>query len=91
MRDLVPESASAEFLDELKILFELTQYKFIMQQDSSSVALLRSIFGSNLSESDYEGIPRFSQGECILFDGIQSIRMRVDCNAEELSLFNGGA
>lgn len=91
LRDVIPESASAEFLDKLKTLFELTQYKFILQQDSSGVPLIRSIFKSGITDADYASIPRFQQGECILHDGVSSLRFLVDVNSEELSLFAGGA
>lgn len=91
LRDVVPESASAEFMDKLKTLFELTQYKFIMQQDSSSIPLARSIFKTTITDADYTAIPQFRQGECLLHDGVDCIRFLVDVNSEELSMFHGGA
>ena len=89
-RDIVPESNSSEFVDEIKKLFELCQYKFIMRQDGSSMSLLKSIFGTVLTDSEIAAVPKFVQGETILSDGINNIRFLVDINDEEKDLYRGG-
>lgn len=49
-------------IDEIKKLFELTQYKFIMQQDNNSLDMLRKVFAGQLSESEIAAIPHLPTG-----------------------------
>mgnify|MGYP007002624718 CR=1 FL=1 len=51
IRDVVPENISSEALHKIKTLFELTQYKFIMQQDNNSKEALKEIFAGQITES----------------------------------------
>ena len=51
IRSFVPEGTSTEAINEIKTLFELTQYKFIMQQDANALKILNEIFEGCLSES----------------------------------------
>lgn len=91
IRDFVPEGTT-KGLNEIKTLFELTQYKFIMQQDSNALSTLRSVFENNLSESELNQIPNFQQGECILsMNGVGNITFTVEASHKELSMFAGGA
>ncbi len=62
IRDFVPEGSSQEMIDEIKKLFELTQYKFIMQQDNNSLDMLRKVFAGQLSESEIAAIPHLPTG-----------------------------
>ncbi|WP_231348420.1 VirB4 family type IV secretion system protein, partial [Bacillus mycoides] len=69
IRDFVPEGSSQEMIDEIKKLFELTQYKFIMQQDNNSLDMLRKVFAGQLSESEIAAIPHLPTGDVILSIG----------------------
>ena len=92
IRDVVPENAESEALQKIKTLFELTQYKFIMQQDNNSKKALMDIFDGQLTESEIEGVPFFRKGECILaINGFKNIKFRIEVTSKELDLFKGGA
>ncbi|MBE5107860.1 type IV secretion system protein VirB4 [Bacillus thuringiensis] len=92
IRDFVPEGSSQEMIDEIKKLFELTQYKFIMQQDNNSLDMLRKVFAGQLSESEIAAIPHLPTGDVILSIGaVKNIHFHVEVTDEELMLFGGGA
>ncbi|MDR4987092.1 type IV secretion system protein VirB4 [Bacillus cereus] len=92
IRDFVPDGSSQEMVDEIKVLFELTQYKFIMQQDNNSLDMLRKVFAGQLSESEIAAIPHLPTGDVILSIGaVKNIHFHVEVTDEELMLFGGGA
>lgn len=92
IRDFVPEGISSEGLNEIKTLFELTQYKFIMQQDNNALQTLRTVFEGSLSESELNKIPTLKEGECILsINGVGNIAFHIEASEKELALFQGGA
>ncbi|MED0988045.1 type IV secretion system protein VirB4 [Bacillus paramycoides] len=92
IRDFVPEGSSQAMIDEIKKLFELTQYKFIMQQDNNSLDMLRKVFAGQLSESEIAAIPHLPTGDVILSIGaVKNIHFHVEVTDEELMLFGGGA
>lgn len=91
INDFVPEGSEQEILTKIKTLFSLTQYKFIMQQDTSSDRTLRDVFGDTLSESERNIIPSFSTGQCILsISGVQNLMVNIEISDEEEELFGGG-
>src|SRR5699024_2419174 len=91
INDFVPDYASSETVSKIKTLFELTQYKFIMQQDANSLEVLRKIFDGEVSESEISEVPIFEQGDCLLsISGVQNILLTIEASDEELSLFRGG-
>lgn len=90
IRDFAPES-TGEGVEKLKTLFELCQYKFIMQQDSNALDLMRKIFERELTESQFQSIPRFGQGECLLLTGEDILHTCLAPTPAELELFKGGA
>lgn len=91
IRDFAPENSESEVLEKIKVLFELTQYKFIMQQDPNSLNLMRNIFEGELTESELIAIPKFEQGEVILsITGLETLHFYIDVTKEELELFKGG-
>lgn len=90
VRDFAPES-TGEGVEKLKTLFELCQYKFIMQQDSNALDLMRKIFERELTESQFQSIPRFGQGECLLLTGEDVLHTYLAPTSAELELFKGGA
>lgn len=90
--DVVPDGSDREALNKIKILFELTQYKFIMKQDNNLLSTLNKIFEGQLSQNELHKIPRFKQGNCILsISGLENITFNIEASREELDLFKGGA
>lgn len=90
IRDYVP-SGNAEGVDELKKLFELTQYKFIFHQDTNALQLIDSVFEQVLTRSQRDRIPALGQGDCILcIASDRNIEFKVYLSKEEKKLFTGG-
>lgn len=91
IRDFVPQDVSEQGKEELKILFELSEYKLIQRQDANAETALQTIFGNTLSEADIEAIPTFESGEAILVLGAErKVRIQIELTAEEERLFRGG-
>lgn len=94
VRDYMPQAQGENdpYIDLLRTLFELTQYKFIFKQDSSAVPLLNNVFGNALSFSQLERIPYLEKGETILsISGDRSLEFKVWRSKEyEEKLFAGG-
>lgn len=95
INDFVPNYNSQmadEKAERVKKLFQLTQYKFIGQQDISVVPVLKSIFDGQVTDSELEDIPRFETGKVLLsISGVKNLTFNVDISQEELRLFGGGA
>ncbi len=92
IRSFVPEGTSSESANEIKTLFELTQYKFIMQQDADSLKTLRTVFAGSLSESELKKIPFLATGQVILaINSTGNIAFNLQASENELTLFQGGA
>lgn len=92
IRDVVPENSSGEAIEKIKTLFELSQYKFIMQQDNNSKGMLMDIFSGQITESEINKVPYFGKGECILaINGDKNIKFQIKVSDKELNLFKGGA
>ncbi|MEG0258559.1 MAG: type IV secretion system protein VirB4 [Lysinibacillus sp.] len=91
IRDFVPDHADTEVVTKIRTLFELTQYKFIMQQDANTLDAMRMIFEGQMSESELAQIPQFQQGDCILsINGVGNLMFSVEASEEELAMFRGG-
>ena len=93
IRDYVPEGSRQEAIQQIKILFELTQYKFVMQQDTGALKVLREVFDHQLTETELSQVPKFKEGQCILaIDGDRTIEFKIEITDEEKDhLFKGGA
>jgi len=92
IRDFVPETSEQTTVEEIKKLFELTQYKFIMQQDNNSLEMLKRVFAGQLSESELAEIPYLSTGDVLLsISSVKNVLFTVEVTKEELALFGGGA
>lgn len=90
--DFVPMNADKSSAEEVKKIFNLTQYKFIAEQDSESLKQLKDVFSGQLNDSELEKIPFLQTGEVILaISGVKNIKMSVDVSDDELSMFGGGA
>ncbi|MCH3972387.1 MAG: DUF87 domain-containing protein [Oscillospiraceae bacterium] len=91
IRDFAPEAKEGAGVDKLKGLFEQVQYKFIMQQDSNSVSLLKSVFGDSITTGQLEMIPQFQTGEAVFLTGEDNLHMSVLAGKEDIERFQGGA
>ena len=91
IRDFAPQSNDSEAVEKLKLLFELTQYKFIMQQESNCLPLMRTVFEDQLTESQLKQVPKFGQGECFLLTGEDVLHTYIEITEQEKELFKGGA
>ncbi|QQK78445.1 type IV secretion system protein VirB4 [Salicibibacter cibarius] len=92
IRDFVPEGSDQTLVEEIKTLFELTQYKWIMQQDSNNLEMLERVFAGQLSESEVAQVPYLQTGDVILnIQAVKNLRFSVEVSEEELALFGGGA
>lgn len=90
--DFVPEGASNKNAENVKKLFQLTQYKFIAQQDNESLSTINSVFGGQLTQSELKTIPMLQKGQVILsISGVKNITFDVDVSKQELDIFGGGA
>lgn len=91
IRDYVPEGSGAEEIDDLKKIFELTQYKFIFHQEADTLPLLDKVFESTLTQSQRNKIPKLEIGEnilCIASD--RNLEFKVYLTKEEDRIFEGG-
>ncbi|MBC1508284.1 ATP-binding protein, partial [Listeria sp. FSL L7-1509] len=78
--------------NQLSQIVGLCPYKMIFKTDEASMKRLKSVFGTQLTESEYELIPKFGIGDCILsMSGDQNLTMHVEITPEEELLFAGGA
>lgn len=91
IRDFVPEGSGSDAVDKMKIIFELTQYKFIFHQDSNVTSMLNTIFEGVLTSSQVARIPKLSIGETILsIASDRNIEFKVHLPADEEAIFQGG-
>lgn len=92
IRDIAPSNLNNEMFEKIKTMFDLTQYKFIMQQDSNALDTLSNVFNGQLSDSELSSIHKLEQGNCILsINGFGNISFNIEASSEELELFKGGA
>lgn len=91
-RDYIPESKDEASIDKLKVVFELSQYKFIFRQDSSVLPLIEKVLGNILSPWQIMKVPFLEEGETILsITGDRNILFNVWLSPEyERTLFAGG-
>ncbi|EGT0000214.1 ATP-binding protein [Clostridium perfringens] len=92
IRDVVPDINNSEVAKKIKTLFELTQYKFIMQQDNNAKEVLDKIFLGQLTQSEVDSIPLLGTGETILsISSDKNLKFKVEISDKEDYLFKGGA
>lgn len=91
IRDYVPEGSSSEAISQLKNLFELTQYKFILHQDANALDTIDEVFKHTLTPSQINRIPKLEMGDAILaIASDKNYEFHVKITEEERKLFNGG-
>lgn len=92
IRDFVPEGSDSTAVDKIKVLFDLSQYKFVLNQDSNAIDTIDRVFGHSFTRSELEDIPKLSKGQTILsIQSSRNIAFNIDCTEQELELFRGGA
>lgn len=92
IRDFVPDNSESIAVDKLKTLFELSTYKWVMNQDSNCKSKLREIFNGEFTDNEVEQVPELLKGETLLsVGGEKTLKFHIDVSDEELSLFAGGA
>ena len=90
--DFVPAGSKSENAENVKSLFQLTQYKIIGEQDAESIPIIQTVFDGQLSNSEMRIIPSLETGRVVLsISGVQNLIFDVDVAPEELALFGGGA
>lgn len=90
--DFVPSGSNSENAENVKKLFQLTQYKFIGEQDAESMPTIQSVFDGQLTESEVKIIPTLETGKVVLcISGLKNLLFEVDVSKTELSIFGGGA
>ncbi|MBC2137652.1 TraE, Type IV secretion system protein [Listeria innocua] len=78
--------------NQLNQIVGLCPYKMIFKTDIASMDRVKAVFKTQLTESEYELIPRFQTGDCILsMAGDQNLTMHVEITEEENLQFAGGA
>lgn len=92
INDSVPDSSDSYSIEQIKKVFELCQYKIIMQQDSSNIPKLKKLFRGEIPDQEIEQVSRFETGQCILnIKGDTNVLMNVFITEEEKQMFRGGA
>lgn len=90
--DFIKKGCTNDELEKIESLFNLCQYKIIMQQDSNALDVLKKAFGKEVPDNELQKVPTFSPGQCILcISGASNYRFKVDLSESEIQLFSGGA
>ena len=88
-QELLPDGNEL-IVNDLKQIFELTQYKFLLGMDQSTLDKLEDVLGDTIKESEYELIPNLERGQAILSISGDSIVFNVMPTQEQLDRFEGG-
>lgn len=88
-QELLPEGNDL-IVNDLKQIFELTQYKFLLGMDQSTLDKLENVLGDTIKESEYKLIPNLDRGQAILSIAGESIVFNVQPSKEQLKRFKGG-
>lgn len=92
IRDYVPDDATQEGVDQMKTLFELCTYKFIMQQDVGCRQKLGDIFSDQITSFELNKIATLSKGETILMiSSDRNLHFKIFLSPEEERIYAGGA
>lgn len=89
--EMVPDNAETAELSNLKIVFELCQYKAMLAMDPSQLRKIEMLMGASLNEDDYKSIPDLKRGHAIIsMGGQERYRVTILPNQRQLQLFAGG-
>lgn len=90
--EMVPDHTQNAEEDNLKVIFQLCQYKVTMLMDPSQINKMRGLLGDALTSADYKSIPNLKRGYGIVSTGGTDSRYKVhfEPTKEQLKLFKGG-
>lgn len=89
IRDFV-SSGESENIEKLRSIFEMVQYKMLMQQDESSIPIVISLF-PQFTESEIASTTSFKKGEMLLSMGAtHKIRCKKYIPKSDFAYFKGG-
>ncbi|UJS28988.1 ATP-binding protein (plasmid) [Macrococcoides canis] len=88
-QELLPQGNEL-IVNDLKQIFELTQYKFLLGMDQSTLDKLKDVLGNTIKESEYALIPKLQRGQSILSIAGESIVFDVQPSKAQLKRFKGG-
>ncbi|MCY3067611.1 MULTISPECIES: VirB4 family type IV secretion system protein [Aerococcus] len=89
--EVLPESSSNEAIDEVKKVFELCQYKILLNLDNSMVSRMKSVLGDTITETDFAKLPRLKQGEAVVqLSSTENYNVSFIPTADQLDRFAGG-
>ena len=89
--EVLPESSSNEAIDEVKKVFELCQYKFLLNLDNSMVGRMKKVLGDTITETDFARLPRLKQGEAVVqLSSTETYGVTFVPTNDQLDRFSGG-
>ncbi|MBE2978259.1 VirB4 family type IV secretion system protein [Priestia megaterium] len=90
--DFVPDGSEQTAIEKIKKLFDLTQYKFIMQQDDNNLDTIQRLFKTGITDSELAEIPKLPIGDVLLcIKSVKNILFHIEIDEEEKVLYGGGA
>lgn len=90
--DFVPDGSEQTAIEKIKKLFDLTQYKFIMQQDDNNLDTIQRVFKTGITDSELVEIPKLPIGDVLLcIKSVKNILFHIEIDEEEKVLYGGGA
>ncbi|WP_455931015.1 VirB4 family type IV secretion system protein [Priestia aryabhattai] len=90
--DFVPDGSEQTAIEKIKKLFDLTQYKFIMQQDDNNLDTIQRVFKTGITDSELTEIPKLPIGDVLLcIKSVKNILFHIEIDEEEKVLYGGGA
>ncbi|MEH7142109.1 VirB4 family type IV secretion system protein [Priestia megaterium] len=90
--DFVPDASEQTAIEKIKKLFDLTQYKFIMQQDDNNLDTIQRVFKTGITDSELAEIPKLPIGDVLLcIKSVKNILFHIEIDKEEKVLYGGGA
>lgn len=84
----------SELANDLSLMFEMTQYKFIFNENQNSLSTYRRVFDGQLKEEELSEIPKLQMGEfmmCINGESAIKVITKDMVSQTELEWFGGGA
>lgn len=64
--EVLPESANASAIDEVKKVFSLCQYKIFLNLDNSMLGNMKEVLGDTVTDTEFMNLPRLKQGEALV-------------------------
>jgi hypothetical protein len=90
--DVLPQQITTDVDKYMQNLFNITTYKFIMNQDPESVSAIDEAFRGQFSQAELERIPHLTVGKTILgITGYGNLHFKFDISTRERAIFDGGA